>query len=145
MKAAPSRQHQEISFSLLMQIGTYLKDKKCKVYHAPFCVRFDCAKNNNDINNVVEPDISIICSQSKFDERGCQGAPDMIIEIVSPSTGTLDKLIKFNKYEGADVREYWIVEPDLKLVNVFILENGCVKKTLFICRLQRINPSSLRK
>lgn len=125
MLAAPSRVHQEISMELSTQFHTYFKDKKCRVFAAPFCVRLDNEKNDNDITNIVEPDITIVCDSSKLDERGCKGSPDMIIEILSPSSGKNDKLIKFNKYEKAAVIEYWVVEPDQKLVSVFLLqENG---------------------
>ena len=125
MQAAPSRIHQEISGELYLQFGSYLKGKPCKVYHAPFCVSLDVEKNDYDIKNVVEPDITIVCDRSKLDEKGCKGSPDMIVEILSPSTGKNDKLIKFNKYEKAGVKEYWVVEPDQKLVSAFILQpNG---------------------
>ncbi len=123
MQAAPSRIHQEVSGELYRQFANYLQGKTCKVYHAPFCVRLDVEKNDNDIKNVVEPDMTIVCDNSKLDERGCKGSPDMIIEILSPSTGKNDKLIKFNKYEKAGVKEYWIVEPDQKLVSVFLLQS----------------------
>lgn len=122
MQAAPSRIHQEISMELATQFHVHLKGSTCKVFAAPFCVRLDDKKNNSDIENVVEPDISIVCDPSKLDDRGCKGAPDMIIEILSPSTAKHDKLLKFNKYEKAGVKEYWIVEPDQKLVSVFLLQ-----------------------
>ncbi|AOY76002.1 Uma2 family endonuclease [Clostridium formicaceticum] len=122
MQAAPTRIHQEISMELATQFHTYLKGKTCRVFAAPFCVRLDIEKNDNDIKNVVEPDITIVCDGSKLDDRGCKGSPDMIVEILSPSTGKTDKLIKFNKYEKAGVKEYWIVEPDQKLVSVFLLQ-----------------------
>lgn len=122
MQAAPSRIHQEILMELSRQISNYLAGKPCKVYSAPFCVRLDVEKNNNDIRNVVEPDITIVCDNSKLDEKGCKGTPDMIVEILSPSTGKMDKVIKFNKYEKSGVKEYWILEPDLKLVSVFLLQ-----------------------
>ncbi|TYQ15714.1 UNVERIFIED_CONTAM: Uma2 family endonuclease [Acetivibrio alkalicellulosi] len=125
MQAAPSRIHQEILMELSRQISNYLSGKPCKVYPAPFCVRLDVEKNDNDVKNVVEPDISIVCDSSKLDERGCKGSPDMIIEILSPSTVKNDRLIKFNKYEKAGVKAYWVVEPDQKLVSVFTLQpNG---------------------
>lgn len=125
MQAAPSRMHQEILMELARQISNYLTDKPCKVYPAPFCVRLDIEKNNNDIKNVVEPDITVVCDNSKLDERGCKGAPDMIVEILSPSTGKMDKVIKFNKYEKAGVKEYWILEPDQKIMSAFVLQpNG---------------------
>jgi Uma2 family endonuclease len=82
-------------------------------------------KNEDESKNVVEPDITIVCDKSLLDEKGCKGTPDMIIEIVSPSTGRIDKMEKFNKYEQAGVKEYWIVEPQEKMVSVFtIQENG---------------------
>lgn len=125
MQAAPSRIHQEISGELFAQIHNYLSGKPCKVYHAPFCVRLDVKKNDEDIRNVVEPDITIVCDNSKLDEKGCKGSPDMIIEILSPSSGKKDRVIKYNKYEKAGIREYWVVEPELKIISVFILEpNG---------------------
>ncbi len=120
IQAAPSRIHQEISLSLLIQFANYLEGKPCKVYHAPFCVRLDIEKNDEDVKNVVEPDITIVCDSTKLDERGCKGSPDMIIEILSPTSGKNDKIIKFNKYEKAGVKEYWLVEPDQKLISVFI-------------------------
>lgn len=125
MQAAPSRIHQEISMELSTQFHNYLKGKPCRVFAAPFCVILDIEKNDDDIKNVVEPDITIVCESSKLDERGCKGSPDMIIEILSLTSGKIDKLIKFNKYEKAGVKEYWIAEPDQKLVSVFILQaNG---------------------
>ncbi len=124
MQATPSRAHQEVLMELSVQIHNYLKGKSCKVYPAPFCVRLDLEKSDNDIKNVVEPDITIVCDTSKLDKRGCKGSPEMIIEILSPSTAKLDKIIKLNKYEQAGVQEYWIVEPDQRLVNVFTLDSG---------------------
>lgn len=126
MQATPTRIHQEILMELSKQIAVYLTGKSCKVYPAPFCVRLpqECDKNENDLKNVVEPDISIICDKSKLDDKGCLGAPDMIIEIISPSSTRNDKIKKFNKYEKAGVKEYWIVEPDQKFISVFILEKS---------------------
>ena len=122
MQAAPSRIHQQISMELATQFHTYFKGKTCRVFAAPFCVRLDNEASDNDIKNVVEPDITIVCDISKLDERGCKGSPDLIIEILSPTSGKTDKLIKFDKYEKAAVTEYWIVEPDSKLISVFVLQ-----------------------
>lgn len=124
MQAAPSRIHQEISGELYLQFGTYLKGKPCKVYHAPFCVRLDTEKKDSDVKNVVEPDITIVCDSNKLDEKGCKGSPNMIVEILSPSTGKKDRVDKFNKYESAGVKEYWIVEPDQKFISVFLLQSN---------------------
>ena len=124
MQAAPTPIHQEILVGLIVQFHHYLSGKPCKVYPAPFCVRLikGDEKKNEDIKKVVEPDISIVCDKSIIDEKGCNGAPDMIVEIISPSSIKMDRLIKFNKYEKAGVREYWIVEPEGKLVSVFVLQ-----------------------
>lgn len=125
-----------------MQFGIYLKGKPCKVYHAPFCVRLDDEKNDKDIKNVVEPDITIVCNDSKLDERGCKGSPDLIVEILSPSSGKIDRVDKFNKYEKAGVEEYWVVEPGQNLVSVFILQsNGRYGRTEMYTEQDKIKVS----
>ncbi|MDR0403102.1 MAG: Uma2 family endonuclease [Treponema sp.] len=123
MMATPSRIHQEISMVLSTAINNFLKDKPCKVYAAPFSVRLFPAEDLSD-DTVVEPDITVVCDPAKLDERGCNGAPDFIIEIVSPSTGRYDRIVKFNKYREAGVREYWIADPEHKDVFVYVLKNG---------------------
>ncbi|MBF0205580.1 MAG: Uma2 family endonuclease [Oligoflexia bacterium] len=124
MQAAPSTKHQEVLMEISRQISNYLSGKSCKVYPAPFCVRLDLDENDNNVKNVVEPDITIACDKSKIDDKGHKGAPDMIVEILSPSSGRNDKVLKFNKYEQAGVKEYWIVEPNEKIVSVFILQTN---------------------
>ncbi|HHV74171.1 MAG TPA: Uma2 family endonuclease [Thermoanaerobacterium sp.] len=122
--APPSRIHQEILREILTIFSVYLKDKSCKVYSAPFGVRLPKAnENDDDIETVVEPDIVVVCDKSKLDDEGCKGAPDLVVEIVSPSTARNDKIKKFNLYEMAGVKEYWIVEPDNKIVTVFTLDD----------------------
>jgi Uma2 family endonuclease len=118
LQATPSRIHQKVSGELFAQIHNYLKGKPCEVYHAPFCVRLpkDGEQNEDEVKTVVEPDIAVICDRSKLDSKGCKGSPDLIIEIVSQTSAKRDKLEKFNKYESAGVKEYWIVEPDEKLM-----------------------------
>ena len=119
--AAPSRTHQRIIGELHGQLWQFLKSKPCEVYVAPFDVRLNAAGDDDD---VFQPDISVICDEAKLDEKGCNGAPDMVIEILSPSSLKHDKFLKFNKYQRAGVREYWIVDPDSKTVQAHILENG---------------------
>lgn len=126
MMAPPSRIHQKIVSELNRQLGNYLKEKKCEVYPAPFGVRLfeedgDCPE---DVDTMVEPDISVVCDPGKLDDHGCKGAPDLIIEILSPSTRRHDRMTKFNLYQRAGVREYWIVDPDSKDVQAFVLEGG---------------------
>jgi Uma2 family endonuclease len=126
MQAAPTPIHQEILMELSRQISNYLSGKPCKIYPAPFSVRLPRGdeKNEKEVKIIVEPDITIVCDKSKIDNRGCNGAPDMIVEILSPSSVKKDRIIKLNKYEKAGVKEYWIIEPDLKLVSVFILQSN---------------------
>lgn len=117
--ALPSRIHQRLIHQLERHIGNYIEAKhgNCEVYPAPFAVFL-----NNDDKNYVEPDISIICDKNKLDDRGCNGAPDWIIEIISPSTQQMDYDIKLFKYRTAGVREYWIVNPMTYIVNVYDFE-----------------------
>lgn len=124
LMAPPSRIHQEILREILTIFSVYLKDKSCKVYSAPFGVRLPKGnEKDEDIETVVEPDIVVVCDKSKLDDEGCKGAPDLVVEIVSPSTARNDKIKKFNLYEMAGVKEYWIVEPDNKIVTVFTLDD----------------------
>jgi len=118
--SAPSRAHQEISSQLNRLIGNFLVGKPCKVFAAPFDVRLNF-DTRDDI--VVQPDLLVVCDKSKLDDKGGIGAPDMVIEILSPSTAALDRFLKFNRYLQAGVREYWIVDPDSKTVSVYVLEN----------------------
>lgn len=120
MMAPPLRIHQKLVSELTQFIGHYIKSKhrNCDIYPAPFAVFL-----NKDNKNYVEPDISVICNKDKLDERGCNGAPDWIIEIISPSTQQMDYGLKLFKYRSAGVREYWIVNPQTCIVNVFDFEN----------------------
>jgi Uma2 family endonuclease len=127
MAAAPSRRHQEIQVELLRQISNYLAGKTCRVYGSPFDVRF--AKRNDpdkDIKDVVQPDITIVCDRSKLDDKGCKGNPDLIIEIISPSTASIDYIKKLSLYEKNEVKEYWIVHPTDEIVMIYKL-NGDMK------------------
>lgn len=112
----PSRTHQKISWKLHQAIANYIDSKAggCEVYAAPFAVFL-----NRDHINYVEPDISVICDPSKLDEKGCHGAPDWIIEIVSPGSKSMDYMKKLLKYCTAGVLEYWIVDPARKQVLVY--------------------------
>ena len=121
MSPAPSWEHQAISSELLWQLRSLIKDKQCKVFTAPFDVRLN-ADTLDD--TVVQPDLVIICDRSKLSGTGCIGAPDMVIEILSPSTAAHDRMLKFNLYLKYGVREYWIVDPDSKTVSAHILDNG---------------------
>jgi Uma2 family endonuclease len=127
MTPAPSRLHQKILVELTRQFSNYLYNKKCEVYTAPFDVRLPSNKgetSDDKIYTVVQPDICIICDKSKLDDRGCLGAPDLIVEIVSLSSVKKDIEEKFKLYEENGVLEYWIVQPNDGTLSVFLLENG---------------------
>lgn len=123
--AAPSPTHQEISGLLFVTLFAYFKDKKCKVYHAPFDVRLP-RKNEKDeeILTVLQPDLCVICNTEKIDSRGCLGAPDLVVEILSPGNSQKELDNKFRIYEEAGVAEYWIVDPEHEAVWVNVLRDG---------------------
>ncbi len=124
MTPAPSRMHQKISMELSRQISNYLLDKNCEVYAAPFDVRFyDESDKDEDINTIVQPDITIICDKNKLDERGCKGSPDFIIEIMSPSSVGIDSIKKFTLYEKYKVKEYWTIHPIDGIARTYYLNN----------------------
>ena len=122
--APPSRAHQKIVVELARQLANYLEGKRCEVYAAPFAVRlFERAGDRpEDVDTMVEPDLAVVCDPEKLDERGCKGAPDLIVEVLSPSTQRHDRLTKYNLYERAGVREYWIVSPEERTVQVSVLQ-----------------------
>ena len=128
MTPAPSSRHQEISFNLSRLFGNFIYKKRCKGFAAPSDVRFPKNKGltgDKQVYTVLQPDLYIVCDLSKIDDRGCLGAPDLIIEIVSSKNSKRDTRDKFNIYQEHGVREYWIVNPSDENVNVFVLdENG---------------------
>ena len=121
MMTPPGRKHQELVSFLHLEIGNFIRNKNgnCKIYPALFAVFL-----NEDDRTYVEPDISVICDESKLDDRGCNGAPDWVIEIVSPSSKRMDYLIKLLKYQKAGVKEYWVVDPERKSVMVYDFAGG---------------------
>ncbi len=124
--SGPSSRHQQYSTNLVIEIGRFLKGKPCRVYAAPFDVRLTRDTGNGDaqIQTVVQPDICVVCDLAKIDARGCVGAPDWIIEILSPGNVGHDTKTKFDLYEENGVREYWIVYPGIQSVVVYVLEGG---------------------
>lgn len=121
--SAPNTKNQEISGTIFSEIFSYLKGKKCKVFSAPFDVRLPVKhkEKDNEVKTVVQPDICIICEESKLDERGCCGAPDLVIEILSPGNSRKEVRLKYELYEEAGVKEYWIVQPAEENISIFIL------------------------
>ena len=126
--APPSRTHQRISGKLYQTIANYIDSTggECEIYAAPFAVFL----NDDDIN-YLEPDISVICDQSKLDDKGCHGAPDWVIEVVSPSSKPRDYMAKLFNYRNAGVMEYWIVDPDKQMTMVYGFEKDIVEQYNF--------------
>ena len=123
--AAPKRIHQKVSGELFLRIGNFLKGQKCQVYSAPFDVRFPKAsKADHQIHDVVQPDICVICVPEKLDDRGCLGAPDLIVEILSPGNSKTELKYKFKLYESNGVREYWIIHAETQDLLIYSLTNG---------------------
>ncbi len=118
--AAPSSRHQGISSSLHITLGFYFKNKSCKIFAAPFDVRLPIPKGKK-MYTVVQPDLCVICDKSKIDKRGAKGAPDLAIEIISPGNSKRDLYDKFKIYEEAGIKEYWIVQPNIKTILVYCL------------------------
>ena len=129
--AGPSRRHQVISGNIFSTIHQFVRRNPCQVYHAPFDVRLTTggANGNQQIQTVVQPDICVVCDPAKLDDHGCVGAPDWIIEIVSPGNTARDTKTKFDLYEGSGVREYWIVYPGQNTVTAYVLINEQYKLT----------------
>lgn len=124
MSPAPGSLHQKVSGEIFRQLANFLKGKKCQVFSAPFDVRLPSAKKNQadkEITTVVQPDLCVVCDPLKIDSRGCMGAPDWILEILSPHTSSKDLREKFDVYEEAGVKEYWVVHPQEHTILVYTL------------------------
>jgi Uma2 family endonuclease len=123
--ASPRRKHQEVSLKIASQLYYLLKNKECKVFEAPFDVRLPVhSKKNEDIFTVVQPDICVVCDRSKLDEAGCIGAPDLIVEILSPGNNRKEIHNKFEVYEESGVNEYWVIHPEEQTLLIYTLTEG---------------------
>jgi Uma2 family endonuclease len=127
--AAPNDQHQAISMEICRQMANFLRGKPCKVRAAPYDVRLFYEEDESD-DTVVQPDISVICGKGKRGPEGCRGAPDLVVEVLSPSNMGEEYIRKFNLYLEAGVREYWVVSPVHKTVHVFTLQDGAYRGTI---------------
>jgi Uma2 family endonuclease len=121
MSPAPRREHQRLVMEMSRQLANALRDAPCDVYAAPFDVKLS-ADEEDDRPTIVQPDITVICDPAKLTDQGVTGAPDLVIEIVSPDSGFHDRGRKFDLYRDSGVREYWIVDPDERVVEVYQLE-----------------------
>ena len=122
MSPAPNVRHQAISSFMHGELHLFLKKQKsCRLFSAPFDVRLPVSKEKGKIDTVVQPDLCIICDENKLDEQGCNGAPDLVIEILSPGNTHSEMKEKFDLYEASLVPEYWIVDPTREVVLVYYL------------------------
>jgi Uma2 family endonuclease len=116
----PSWQHQSVCMNLGVQLAAHFRARGCRVFPAPFDIRLPEGDEHDDaIRTVVQPDISVVCDASKLDSRGCRGAPDLVVEIISPSTAARDHVIKRALYDRHGVREYWLVHPIDRIVTIY--------------------------
>jgi Uma2 family endonuclease len=119
--AAPSRDHQRVSRELIAQFTISLRNRTCEVFHAPFDVCLNALGDKD--RTVVQPDLMVVCDKSKIDNnKYCNGAPDLVIEIISPASKKRDWFTKLYLYKKVGVREYWIVDPRYRRIDVFMLD-----------------------
>jgi Uma2 family endonuclease len=145
MSAAPAIDHQRLIVELVASIHTFLSDRECEVFVAPFDVRLPHADEADEaITDVVQPDIAVVCDPEKLDKRGCRGAPDWIIEILSPSTAAKDHIEKLALYERSGVKEYWVVYPAYGIIDVHLLgDDGRYEKPKSYAEKDKIEPATL--
>ncbi|QIW15922.1 restriction endonuclease [Pasteurellaceae bacterium RH1A] len=122
MSPAPTRLHQRISMKLTAYFVSVFDNHDCQLYAAPFDVRLP--DQNGQIKNVVQPDLCVICDHSKLDDRGCIGAPDLVVEILSMGNSKREIKHKFELYQESGVSEYWVVNPSQEYIQIYVLENG---------------------
>jgi Uma2 family endonuclease len=128
MSPAPNVRHQDISMNLTRSLSAFFNHKKCRLYVAPFDVRlYDRKKSilaSKDIHTVVQPDLCVICNTDLLDEQGCNGAPDWIIEILSPGNSKREMKVKYALYQESGVTEYWLVDPIHKVIHQLVLDDS---------------------
>ncbi len=125
MSPAPNRRHQQLTGDIFFEIRRFLAGQNCEVYVAPFDVRLPRkSKDDNDIITVLQPDVCVICDPAKLDDKGCIGAPDIVVEILSPGNNTKELKNKYEVYEEAGVKEYWIVSPQDETFVLYTLADG---------------------
>lgn len=128
MSPAPTTKHQAVQRELLTEFTLYLRGKTCCVFGSPLDVCF--SEEDNDIKKIkewVEPDIVVVCDKNKIHEKRIVGVPDLVVEILSPSTAKVDKIVKFNLYQRARVKEYWIVDPSNETIDIYVLQQNVFK------------------
>ncbi|QIW14885.1 restriction endonuclease [Pasteurellaceae bacterium RH1A] len=122
MSPAPTRLHQDISRKINREFDRVFINHPCRVYYAPFDVRFP--DQEGKIKNVVQPDLCVICDENKLDDKGCIGAPDLVVEILSPGNSKREMKYKYELYQEAGVLEYWVVRPEERNIHIYLLKDG---------------------
>jgi len=141
---APNRIHQKLAGYIHIRLGNYLEGRSCEVYEAPFDVRIPrISKDDKQIITVLQPDVCVICDLSKLDKRGCVGAPDVVVEILSPGNNAKELKNKYEVYQEAGVREYWVVSPQNQWVRIYTLENGSFRESPYYVAGDTANSSVL--
>ncbi|MDR0495496.1 MAG: Uma2 family endonuclease [Treponema sp.] len=130
MMASPSVAHQALLMELSTDFNIFLRDKPCRVFAAPLDVRLFPQEDNSD-DIVLQPDLLVVCDKGKLGKGSVNGVPDLVIEIMSPSNTHRELFLKFQYYLEAGVREYWVIDPETKKVNVHVHENGHYITTLY--------------
>ena len=130
MMASPSVTHQALLRELSTDFNVFLRGKSCKVFASPLDVRLFPKKDKSD-NTVVQPDLLVVCDKKKISKGSIDGPPDLVIEIISPSNTHSELFLKFNYYLQAGVREYWVIDPEIKQVQVHVYENGHYLSTAY--------------
>ncbi len=145
MSPAPSRVHQEIAGKIFLKLGNFLMGRACKVYSAPFDVRFPKeSSKDQDVFTVLQPDICVICDKSKLDDRGCIGAPDLVVEILSPGNTKVELFHKYKVYEEFGVKEYWVVSQSDHSILIYTLnELGKFQPSKIFTLSEKISSSVL--
>ncbi|GAB2991660.1 Uma2 family endonuclease [Cyclobacterium sediminis] len=142
--AAPRLIHQRISGKIFHQIYTFLQGKNCEVFTAPFDVRLPVSSKDLDkIDTVVQPDLCVVCDPEKLDELGCVGAPDLIIEILSPGNNKKELQLKYEVYEASGVKEYWVIHPDERTLLIYTLERGTYQPSRLLTLGDRVKSLAL--
>jgi len=146
LSPAPSRAHQEVAGRIFLKIGNFLEGKQCKIYSAPFDVRFPKeSKADKNVYTVLQPDICVICDKSKLDARGCIGVPDLVVEILSPGNTKTELLHKYRIYEEFGVKEYWVVSHGDQSILIYTLnEMGKFEPSKIFALSEKITSTVLR-
>ena len=142
--AAPRLIHQRISGKIFHLLYTFLQGKSCEVFSVPFDVRLPVSSRDpGKINTVVQPDLCVVCDPEKLDELGCVGAPDLIVEILSPGNNKKELQLKYEVYEASDVKEYWVIHPDERTLLIYTLDAGKYQPSRLFTLGDRVKSQAL--